>query len=102
MGESNMTTFMDFRPFFNAMIKKMRAKDEEKGDSWREEHWNTDVPARGEARFMQFSVNDILRKELKKETMEYFRSLDADELPDIANYCAMLYIRKKTLFPDQN
>ncbi len=94
-----MTVFMDFRPFFEAMIKKMRAKDAEKGDSWKDEKWTEDF---GDVMTETRSVNGALRTDLRRETQEYFASLNVEELPDIANYCAMLYMRKKRLYPDQN
>jgi len=30
-----MTTFMDFKPFFNAIVREMYRHDSEKGDSWK-------------------------------------------------------------------
>ena len=93
------TVFADFRPFFNAMIKKMRANDKKKGDSWKDELWYD--PTKWAPNNIKH-INNELRASLKKETREYFESLNADELPDIANFCAMLYMRKKRLYPDQN
>ncbi len=84
------------------MIKKMRAKDKEKGDSWKDEYWLKDVGRDRGPIYERESINDLLQTGLMKETTEYFESLNVDELPDIANYCAMLYMRKKRLYPDQN
>lgn len=101
-----MTVFADFRPFFNAMIHKMRAKDKEKGDSWKDKDWvktviGTSGPIRRHTAAI-VNINDDLRTGLKKETKEYFESLDVEELPDIANFCAMLWMRKNRLWKDQN
>jgi len=89
-----MTEFEDFKPFFDAMIEKMQEKDAEKGDSWKDDYWLEYPPHGGrELPPIRHNVSSLLRKGLKKETKEYFATYDDTELVDIANFCAMLYMR---------
>lgn len=91
-----MTEFEDFKPFFEAMITKMKTHDHDRGDSWREEGFWKDVNYRYSSMGRQsryFEMDPWLLTLLKEELVEYEASKDPKELLDIANFCAMLYIR---------
>ncbi len=91
-----MTEFEDFKPFFEAMIAKMKTHDHDRGDSWKEDGFYQDINTRymSEGPSMRWvHMDPWLQGLLKDEQREYERSYDPKELLDIANFCAMLYMR---------
>jgi len=91
-----MTKFEDFKPFFDAMISKMQTQDRNRGDSWRQDGFWKDVNYRYSSMGVQnrwFEMDPWLLTLLKEELGEYERSKEPEELLDIANFCAMIYIR---------
>ena len=76
--------------FLDEMKIKYNVKHNIKGDSW---------VGRGfrDSKGNYITMNDWLRKCLKDEIKEYDISCNVDELIDVANYCAMLYLREKKL-----
>jgi len=86
--EINIIYPEEFANFLLAMSDKMRSKRAQKGDSWKEPFiWF------GE-RSPAYPMDDFLKKKLKEEITEYFKSFNDTELLDIANCCAMLWCRK--------
>jgi len=79
-----MTDYEDFKPFFDAMIAKMKDHDHNKGNSWK----------RGE-RYMAYNLRTKLWEEFT-ECIEFNDIEDTrkpDEFVDLANVCAMIYLR---------
>jgi len=81
-----MIEFEEFKPFFDAMIEEMQFHYDCKGDSWKDGGFYDDAE-----RYVD--MDDWLRKCLRKEVMEYHKSRNPCELIDIANFCAMMYLR---------
>jgi len=79
-----MTEYADLKPFFDEMLRVMKSHDHNKGDSWRQTE-----------KYMAFN----LRQKLWEEFMECieFNSTEntrkPDEFVDLANVCAMIYLR---------
>lgn len=73
-----MTEFDDFKPFFDAMVAEMKRHDHEFDDSWKN-------PA--------LWVSNNLDNKINRCFHHYWRNESLDELIDIANLCAMRWIR---------
>ena len=84
-----MTEYEDLEPFFKAMIAEMQRHDHEFGDSWKREWTNLS----GED-----MVNWHLDQKIGRCFLNYWRNPDEKmgELIDIANLCAMRYLRNST------
>lgn len=80
-----MTEFETFKPFFDAMIKEMQRHDSKKGDSWKREWVSLDG-----ADLMNEHLDDSLGRCFLRFLRNPFR---VDELLDIANLCAMRWLR---------
>ncbi len=98
-----MTEFEDFKPFFEAMIAKMKTHDEDRGDSWKEDGFWRDINYRYMSEGPQmryFKMDPWLLGLLQDELKEYETKLDPKDLLDIANFCAMLYMRSSEVNPE--
>ena len=79
-----MTDYEDFEPFFLAMIAKMKQHDHNKGDSWKKTE-----------RYVGHNLRNKLWEEFR-ECIEYNATdqiSSPDEFVDLANICAMIYLR---------
>ncbi len=64
----------EFKKFTSAMIKKL-VDNRHKGDSWKKD-----------------SIDSLVLR-ICEELGEFLSSKDAEELPDVANMCLMVYLR---------
>lgn len=103
-----MTVFMDFRPFFDAMVKEMRRHDSEKEDSWKERGFYDGSGRSVEDKGRWWPMDVYLDERIVKKTREY-KDLATDENGnyagargnffilnenvDIANFHAMRWLR---------
>jgi hypothetical protein len=91
----------DFEPFFKAMVKEMKRHEPKKGDSWKDEDFIADYYCRyGDSEPcapIRQNMDEWLYYLFRKTTTAYKRSKKIDELVDIANISAMIWIRKKGL-----
>ena len=82
-----MTEYEDFEPFFNAMIEKMQEHDHNKGDSWKKSE-----------KYMAYNLRTKFWEEFTEciEFNEIENTRKPDEFVDLANICAMIYLRAVT------
>ena len=79
-----MTELEDLQPFFNEMLGIMQSHDAEKGDSWKRP---------------KAYISTLLREKLWEEFKEIVENKDLEdsenlhELVDLANVCAMIWLR---------
>lgn len=99
-----MTEFEDFKPFFDAMIKKMQKKDSEYGDTWKEWDWvyyKDDVPANPQTdeekdECYTVPMAEHLDNLLHLEMEDYEQEPTQRKRVNIANYVAMRFLRENT------
>ncbi len=79
-----MTVYSDLQPFFEEMLGIMRSHDAEKGDSWR-----------GPQPYVSFALRNKLWEEFREiiENEDLEDSENLHELVDLANICAMIWLR---------
>ena len=75
-----MTEYEDFEPFFKAMIEKMKSHDHNKGDSWKKRE-----------KYMAYNLREKFWEEFK-ECIEFN---EPEEFVDLANICAMIWLRAR-------
>lgn len=80
-----MTEYEDFEPFFKAMIEKMQRHDHNKDDSWKKTE-----------KYMAYNLRTKLWEEFKEciEFNEIENTRNPDEFLDLANICAMIWLRQ--------
>ena len=88
-----MTEFNDFKPFFDAMISKMQSHDHDKGDLWRETK-----------KYVAYNLREKLWEEFIEciEFNETENTRKPEEFVDLANICAMIYLRSSEQKVKQN
>ena len=87
-----MSEFEDLMPFVKAMEAEYLRHYPEKGESWKQDG-RFRVPGSSDA-FPQFvGQSGYLRNVLFNCVKNYGRTRDPSELVDIANLCAMLWMR---------
>jgi hypothetical protein len=90
---------IEFKRFFEAMAKEMERHYEEQGNSWKHDYTRaTFYPTHadyneGVGISRDIPVGEILKRKLFSCVAKYKASQDTDELIDIANFCAMLWLR---------
>jgi len=88
-----MTEFKDFKPFFDAMIAEMKRHDPEEGDSWRDD--KLEIMINSPDNTISIPMDECLKMRLEHAFESYTATGSLDELVDIANLCAMLWLRHK-------
>lgn len=91
-----MTDFKDFKPFFDAMIKEMQRHDPKYGDSWKERGFYVSRGRSVADPDRWVDMDNHLKEQLKNAVGEYFEGEfpeDPPQLIDIANICAMMWLR---------
>jgi len=83
--------------FLLEMRKEYDRHEDEKGDSWLND--SAEIPYyrvySPQPTMIEIPMDVHLEELLTEEFKEYFDSKDPEELIDIANFCAMLYLRRK-------
>lgn len=88
----------DLKPFFEAMQAEYMRHYPEKGDSWR------DVGFSPSGRIDDWiDMDDHLFREINRVAHRYLTYHNPDELVDLSNLCAMLWIRtcKETITEEE-
>ena len=98
--ENSITSvFNDFIPFLEAMEEEYLRHYPEKGESWKtEKFWvPTGRSAFDDDHMGHWETTDsLLKRKIRDVGYKFFKSYEPDELVDLANLCAMLWIRLST------
>ena len=92
-----MSEYGEFTLFFEAMKAEYLRHYPEKGDSWKEPRiWipEEDVSNRELSHMGHWETTEsLLKQKIRDVGYKFFQSEEPDELVDLANLCAMLWLR---------
>ena len=91
-----MSEYGEFTPFIEAMKDEYLRHYPKKGDSWKnDKFWvSTGRSAFDDDHMGHWETTDsLLKDKIRDVGYKYFQSENPDELVDLANLCAMLWLR---------